>query len=514
MSEGRSRPKGASRRSGRLLVVDVGTSSVRVAVVAPDATVGLVRQAPLATATPAPGLVELDASRLAEVVVGTAAAILDEIGPVTGVGVANQRATTVVWERATGRPVAPAIGWQDLRTVGACLTLQSDGFRLAPNMSATKVAAILDAVDPDRARADELCFGTLDSWVAWVLAGGPGGPGGGLHVTDATNAAVTGLVNAGAVAAGVAEPWDDKVLSALRIPPAMLPRVVDSSGAVGEAAALPRSPPICALVGDQQASLFGQGCTRPGTAKATFGTGGMLDLCTGRARPPRPGRGPSGTFPIVAWRQGGTVVWGLEAIMLTAGACVEWLRDDLGILATAEESATVAGRCDETGDVWFVPALMGMGTPVWDFGARGALLGVTRGTGRPELVRSVLEGVAHRGADLLEAAETDAEVAVAALRVDGGMSANPVFVQALADACGRPVELSPEVEATTVGAGLLAGMAVGSVSGPEAVADGYRPRAVVEPRATDAQRAAARARWLEARSRAARTIPELSGIEF
>jgi glycerol kinase len=495
-----------------ILVVDVGTSSVRTAVVR-GVSVGHVRQAPLATGAPAPGLVELDAAQLATTVLELAAATLEEAGPVDGVGIANQRATTVVWDRRTGTPVAPAIGWQDLRTVVTCLTLQAEGIRLAPNMSATKIAAILDAVDPDRARGGELCFGTLDSWVAWVLAGGPEGTGGGgVHVTDATNAAVTGLVAPGD--GGRWDRWDARTLEALRIPAAMMPAIVDTTGVVAEATALDGAPPICALAGDQQASLFGQGCTRPGMAKITFGTGGMLDLCTGRLAPAYAGRGPAGTFPIVAWQRGGRVTWGVEAMMLTAGSCVDWLREDLGVIDDAASSATVAAGCETSGGVWFVPALMGMGTPVWDFGARGTLLGLTRGSGRPEVVRAVLEGVAHRGADLLEAAEADAGATVATLRVDGGMSANPVFVQALADACGRPVELSPELEATTLGAGMLAGLALGAWAGTDEVADAYRPRATVPPRLSGSDRQAERARWLEARGRAERTIPELSGIDF
>lgn len=500
--------------TGAVLVVDVGSSSVRAGAVRPDGAVEHVRHAPLSTSAPAPGLSELDAAQLAATVVELATSVLAEAGPVAGVGVATQRATTLVWDRRTGAPLAPAIGWQDLRTVLTCLTLQADGIRLAPNMSATKVAAILDAVDPDRARAaaGELCAGTVDSWVAWTLAGGPEGAGGGLHVTDATNAAVTGMLAPGE--SGRWDVWDDRVLGALRIPDAVLPAVVDSCGPIGEAAALPGSPPLCALVGDQQASLVGQGCTRPGLAKATFGTGGMLDLCTGTVAPAHPGRSPAGTFPIVAWRRGGELTWGSEAIMLTAGACVDWLREDLGLVANASETEALAARCTSSGDVWFVPALMGMGTPVWDFGARGTLIGLTRGSGRPEVVRAVLEGVAHRGADLLEAAEADGAATVASLRVDGGMSANAVFVQALADACGRPVELSRELEATTLGAGLLAAVALGTLSGTDEIADSYRPKATVEPRLSAPARQELRSRWLEARERAARTIPELSGVEF
>jgi glycerol kinase len=371
--------------------------------------------------------------------------------------------------------------------------------------------AILDAVDPDRTRASagELCFGTVDTWVAWLLSGGAAAGNDALHVTDATNAAVTAW-STPRVSMGRAV-----LLERLRIPTELLPRIVDSSGAVGACHALPGSPIICGMAGDQQASLVGQGCTRPGLAKATFGTGGMLDQCTGPEGPPaHAGRGSAGTFPIVAYRIGGKATWGVEAVMLSAGTCVEWLRDDLGLLATSEESAAVAAQCETTGDVWFVPALLGLGTPVWDFGARGTLVGLTRGSGRPELVRAVLEGVAHRGADLVEAAEADSGFPIHSLRIDGGMSDNDVFVNALADAIGRPVEVSPVLEATTLGAGLLAGLAIGSYASEEELAATFTPRRTVEPRNDDALRAQTRDRWLRARSKAEATIPELTGISF
>jgi glycerol kinase len=445
----------------------------------------------------------VDAARIAQVVRSTAAAALAKVGSVGGIGIANQRATTLVWERRTGQPVGPALGWQDLRTVGTCLALQADGFRFPPNASATKLAAILDEVDPRRERAAaELCFGTIDTWVAWVLSDGA------LHVTDATNAAVTALTDPSG------SRWDERVLAVLNIPFEMLPSIVDSSGPIGEARALPGGPLICGMAGDQQAALVGQGCTRVGLAKATFGTGAMLDQVTGPSAPGALDRSPGGTFPIVAWRRAGTNVYGVEAMMLSAGSCIEWLRDDLGVIPDAPSSARIAAACADTGDVWFVPALLGMATPVWDFGARGALFGLTRGTGRPEIVRAVLEGVAHRGADLVEAAEADSGLAVETLRVDGGMSANPVFVQALADAIGRPVELSATLEATTLGAGFLAGLAVGVWQDAEDVAEAYRPAATVDPALDDAQRVTLRGRWLLARDRALQTIPELSAITF
>jgi glycerol kinase len=500
-----------SASGGSILVVDVGTSGVRAAIVRPDATVEHEHHIRLLPDSPAPGLVEFDAARLADGVLSLARTALQDAGPVAGVGIANQRASSIVWERATGRPVARGIGWQDLRTVGTCLVLQSEGIRLAPNASATKVMAILDEVDPARSRAEqgELCFGTVDSWVAWTLSGGAEAGSDALHVTDATNAAVTGLVEPATIG------WDEPLLRKLRIPLPMMPRVVDSSGRVGVATALPGAPPICGIAGDQQASLVGQGCTLPGLAKATFGTGGMLDQCTGPGHvPASAGRGAAGTFPIVAFRVAGHATWGTEAVMLSAGTAVEWLRDDLGIITSAHESETLAAQCATAGDVWFVPALLGLGTPVWDFGARGTLIGLTRGSGRPEIARAVLEGVAHRGADLVEASEQDSGHPIAALRVDGGMSDNDVFVEALARVIGRPVEVSPVVEATALGAGLLAGLAVGNYASTEELATTFTPQRTVEPRGDDAGRAADRERWLAARAKAEGTIPELSGISF
>ena len=266
---------------------------------------------------------------------------------------------------------------------------------MAPNASATKAAYLLDAADPDRTR--DLCIGTVDTWLAWHLSEGA------VHVTDATNAGVTG-----AACSGDGSDWDDKMLDALRIPRGVAAhgrRLAQASSVT--ATALEGAPPIAALVGDQQSSLVGQGGVRPGLAKITFGTGGMLDLHLGEERPRFERQGDGGCFPIVAWRRGGTTTWGVEAVMLSAGTNVEWLRDDLGLIATAAESHDVASRCETTDGVVYVPALLGLGTPRWDYGARGTLLGLTRGSERPQIVRAVLEGVAQRGADLVDAAEAD-----------------------------------------------------------------------------------------------------------
>jgi glycerol kinase len=479
------------------LVVDVGTSSVRVGVFDAAGEVRYHTERELLPDTPADGLVEFDARVMAAACVELATEALAHGGPVDAVGISNQRGSTVVWDRATGVPIGPGIGWQDLRTIGACLSLRADGVRAGPNQSATKLQWLLDQL-PDRARARDLCFGTVDTWIAWTLSSGA------VHVTDATNAAVTGLQV-------TREPsrWDAKVLEVLGIPPEMMPAIVDSCGIVGAASALPGAPPIAALLGDQQASLVGQGCVRPGDAKITFGTGGMLDLVLGEKPPGFDQRGEAGTFPIVAWRTGGRVTWGIEAVMLAAGTNVQWLRDDLGLISTAGESDEIASGCDDTGGVVYVPALLGLGTPAWDYGARGALFGLTRGTGRAEIVRAVLEGIAQRGADLVDAAEIDSGIAIPALRVDGGMTDNNTFVQALADAAQRPVEISPMREATSRGAALMAGLAVGHHATVDDLARTWQPRVRVEPR-----RVLDRDRWLEAVNRARGWIPELSGIDF
>jgi glycerol kinase len=483
-----------------ILVVDVGTSGLRAALVGPDGSITHERYRQALPETPFPGLVEFDGAAMAAAALELATEVHAAAGPggVEAVGIANQRASTLVWDRATGELLAPGLGWQDLRTVGECLALAADGFRIAPNLSATKLAALLDQVDPqrERAAAGELCFGTVDSWIVWTLSNGA------AHVTDPSNAAFTGLLTSEGVG------WNGPLLERLRIPEAVLPEVVDNSGAFADAAALAGSPPICGMAGDQQASLIGQGCVEVGPAKITFGTGGMLDTLVAD-RPGFATRGKGGTYPIIGWRRGGETVWGIEAVMLSAGTNVEWLRDDLGLIDTAEASHDVASQVDTAEGVLYVPALLGLGTPVWDYGARGTLVGLTRGTDRRHIVRAVLEGVAHRGADLVEAAETDAEHPIESLRVDGGMSRNPTFVQALADATQRPVEVSRAVEATTLGAAFLAGLATGTWGSWSDVAATWQPQARVEPGAP-----LDRESWRRAVERARGWYPELSGIDF
>ncbi|MFM8649989.1 MAG: FGGY family carbohydrate kinase [Actinomycetota bacterium] len=488
-----------------ILVIDVGTSGLRAAVVRPDTTIDALHYRSFPPTTPFAGLVEFDATEMARLVIEVARLALDEAGPVAGVGITNQRASTIVWDRRTGRPIGPGIGWQDLRTVGECIMAKLEhGLALAPNQSATKARWLLEnhAADLD---PDDLCIGTIDSWIVWNLSGDQK-----LHVTDHSNAGVTGLAT---IHHGPPR-WNERVCELMKVPVSCLPTMVDSSGAIGHASILPGSPLISGLAGDQQASLMGQSCVRPGMAKCTFGTGGMFDLFTGDEPPMAPERTGHGTFPIVAWSRNGELSWGSEAIMLSAGSAVEWLQTDMGLVSSAAETHDVANTCATTEGVYFVPALLGLATPSWDYGARGGLFGVTRGTTRAHVVRAVLEGVAHRGADLLEAAAADRpELAVAEVRVDGVMSRNPTFVQALADATGRTVSVSPVSEATTLGAAYLAGLAVGTWAGLDDIERAWRPSATVDPQPSF-DRPAERAKWAEAVTRVAGWIPDLSSLDF
>lgn len=478
-----------------VLVIDVGTTDVRASLVNSDGSVSCSHSVEMPSTSPAPGLSEFDPRGLADGVLAVATASLAQGRGAEAVAVTAQRASTVVWDRKSGDPVGSGIGWQDLRTVGTCLELQGQGIYLAPSQSATKLAYLLDEADPERTR--DLCFGTVDSWVVWILSNGA------HHVTDASNVAVTGLVTADAAQ------WDDAVLAALRIPRAALPRVVDSSGVIGPASALEGAPPIAGIVGDQQASLVGQGCTEVGQAKLTLGTGGMLDQCLGAQRPAFAAQGKAGTFPIVAWRIGGAITWGVEATMLSAGTCMEWLRDDLGLVASATQCDELAASIPDSGGVVFVPALFGLGTPDWDYGARGTLLGLSRGSGRAQIARAVLEGIAHRCADLLEATESDTGLPINQLHVDGGMSKSAFLMQAIADATQRDVAVCALSEATTVGVGFLAGVAVGLWPRLVEATRRARSKKLFGPKDT-----VDRDHWADALGRARRTIPELSTLEF
>ncbi|MFK7918885.1 MAG: FGGY family carbohydrate kinase [Ilumatobacter sp.] len=487
----------------RFLVVDVGTTGLRAAIVNDSLAIEHFEYRDNPPDTPFEGLVEFDPVLLAERVLDACGTALDVIdGPVAAVGITNQRASTVVWDRSTGQPIGPGLGWQDLRTITECMVARASfDWTIAPNQSITKLAWLLTNSGDLSGR--DLCFGTIDSWIAWTLTGGA------HHVSDGTNMSTTTTGMRVADGSG----WATDRLDHFGIDERILPRVVNSAGLVGPATALPGAPPITAMIGDQQASLIGQGCVRPGTAKLTLGTGGMLDLVTGAPAPTEIQRNAAGTYALPTWQLNDTLSWGAEAIMLSAGTNVEWLRDDLGLIETAAESDQVARQCETSDGVIYVPALLGLGTPQWDYGARGALLGLTRGTQRPHIVRAVLEGIAHRCADLLDAASADTAVGVDVVRLDGGMSQNATLVESLANALGRTIEVSPTTEATTRGAAFLAGLGLGRWDDVTEVEQLWTPAATADP-ATGYDRPTARARWSDAVQRAQNWHLELSALDF
>jgi glycerol kinase len=489
--------------AARILVIDVGTTGLRAAVVDEQLRIVDIEYRPNPPSVPFDGLVEFDARLMADKVLEAAHSVLGRLDrPVDAVGITCQRASTVVWDRASGEPVAMGLGWQDLRTITECITAKAErGWNIAPNQSITKLASILGGLG-DSAPTD-LAFGTVDSWIAWVLTDGA------VHVSDGTNMSTTttGMRTADGSS------WADDRLDAFGIPHRVLPQVVDSSGVIADATALPGSPPIAALVGDQQGSLIGQACTRAGLAKLTLGTGGMLDMFTGAPAPTEIARNDAGTYALPTWQLDGALSWGAEGIMLSAGTNIEWLRDDLRLIDTPAESHDVASGCADAGGVVYVPALLGLGTPRWDYGARGTLLGLTLGTERSHIVRAVLDGIAQRSADLLDAATSDTGVEVDTLRIDGGMSANPTLVQTLADVTGRQVEVSPVSDATTVGAAFLAGLAIGTWTDLSDIESLWNPAHTVAPSPT-VDRAALRSRWGDALERAGEWHSELSALEF
>ena len=481
----------------RALAIDVGTSSVRTALVDEDGTVTSLFQQRLTITTPQPGEVELDADEIGRVVLDLAARTLAHGGGADVVGITNQRATTVLFDPVTGLAVGPTLGWQDLRTVFDCLVLQEKGLRLAPNQSATKLRWLIEHA---KRPASTVRFATIETWIAWLLTRGE------AHVTDHSNAAITGLVDVNVAT------WHEPTLAALAIDPVVLAKIVPTTGAIGGARALSGAPTITALIGDQPASLFGQSCVSRG-AKITFGTGAMLNMPRGSVGPAAMTRYESGCFPIVVRSNATSVTWGLEGIVLSAGAAVDWAVEDLGIVDSAAASDALASSVLSSEGVVFVPALSGLGTPRWDFGARGAFFGLTRGSGRAHLMRAVLDGVAHRGADLVDAALVETGTRLEEVRVDGGMTANQTFLSLLAEATGLAIAVSPEREATTRGAGLLALVGAGHLS-VEDVENLWHPTRVVEPTTSDDERLARRRDWAKAVERAGATIPALSEIRF
>ena len=434
---------------------------------------------------PRPGWVEHDPEEIWESVLASAEDALAAAGvaarTLRAIGITNQRETTVVWERSTGRPVQRAIVWQDRRTADRCRELPAELIRARtglvpdPYFSATKLEWILARTERRRA---ELAFGTIDAWLAWKLTGGE------AHVTDVTNASRTMLLDL------ERRDWDDELLEVFSVDRQLLPRVVPSSGVVGEAALLGATVPLAALVGDQQSALFGQGCFAAGQAKATYGTGSFVLVNLGSAAGPV----TDGLLKTAAAVGPGSEQQNAaEGSVLVSGAAIQWLRDGLGILDSAAGSEKLASSVESSEGVVFVPALTGLGSPHWDPDVRGVVTGITLGTTRAHIVRAALEAIAHQVADVLDVLPLEVDV----LRADGGASTNGFLMQLQADLIGCPVEVAAETETTALGAAALAGLAVGTWSGVGEVASLVRRGARYEPGARD-DVAELRERWRHA----------------
>ncbi len=483
-----------------ILALDQGTTSCRSILFNRDGHVVASAQREFTQHFPSPGWVEHDAdeiwdaqwSTLLDVLAKANAAASD----IVAIGIANQRETTVLWDRSTGRPVAPAIVWQDRRTAGVCEALitaghqpqvnRVTGLRLDPYFSGTKLRWLLDSI-PDghgRARRGELAFGTIDSWLVHKLTAG------GAHVTDVTNASRTLLYD---ITAGR---WSEWMLELLGVPAACLPRIVPSSLAKAEAplADIGGSKiPITGIAGDQQAALFGQACFQPGMAKNTYGTGCFLLMNTGT----RPQFSSHQLLTTVAWDCGG-LAYALEGSVFTGGAVVQWLRDGLGIIANAAEVESLATRVPDAAGVYLVPAFTGLGAPHWDPYARGTIVGLTRGTGRAHIARAALESIAFQSAELLEAMQQDAAQPIVELRVDGGACANNALMQFQADILGVPVVRPAVTETTALGAAYLAGLGAGLWSSAAEVAATWRVDRRFEPTRDRAWAAESLAGWARA----------------
>jgi glycerol kinase len=488
-----------------LIAIDQGTTSTR-AILFDDAL------APLASAQrdfrqifPRPGWVEHDPEDLWATTVATVAEALARAGvpafSVAGIGIANQRETVVVWERATGKAIANAIVWQDRRTAGTCARMRGEGLEpeisrrtglvLDPYFSATKLAWLLDHVEGSRARAElgELAFGTVDAYLISRLTGGR------VHATDATNASRTLLYDLERGA------FDESLCEAFGAPVRMLPEIRDSAGSFGET--LPElfgaSIPILGVAGDQQAATAGQACFAPGDMKVTYGTGAFALLHTGE----RPAPSANKLLSTVALQLNGRRSFALEGAIFVAGAAVQWLRDGLRLVREASETEALARLADPDQDVYLVPAFVGLGAPHWDADAKAALIGLTRGSGAPEIARAALEAVGYQTSDLLAAMRADwpGGGSGAALRVDGGMTANDWMLQFLADILDRPVDRPTIRETTALGAAYLAGLSAGLCPGPEAFAERWRLDRRFEPNMPAGTRRRKLAGWTDAVAR-------------
>ncbi len=490
-----------------ILVIDQGTTSTRCIIFDADIAPVATAQQEFTQIYPRPGWVEHNPDEILQTVLATARQALASAdltaADIAALGIANQRETVVIWDRRTGKPIYNAIVWQDRRTADLCEQLEQGGngpliaartgLRLDPYFSGTKAAWLLDRVDGARqaAEAGHLAFGTVDSFMLWHLTGGR------VHATDATNASRTLLFD---IHRGQ---WDDDLLELFGVPRAMLPDVLDTAGEFGTTVPAHLGAPIAirGVAGDQQAALIGQACFQPGMVKSTYGTGCFALLNTG----PKAVTSRHRLVTTIAYQLDGIRTYALEGSIFVAGAAVQWLRDGLGLIASADETGALAASADPAQDVYIVPAFVGLGAPHWDPDARALLTGMTRGTTRKELARAVLECVAYQTRDLLEAMQADLGAAWAedhtVIRVDGGMSASDWTMQFLADILGVPVDRPACLETTAVGAAYLAGMSAGLYPDAETFASRWTEERRFSPGMAEVQRAAKYRGWQDAVAR-------------
>jgi glycerol kinase len=491
--------------SGFLLSIDQGTTGSTALLLTPEGRILGRANREFPQHFPKPGWVEHDLEEIWESVVGAVDDALREtgasIGDCLGIGITNQRETTVLWDRATGRAVQRAIVWQDRRTADRCAELKQAGkepmFRertglvLDPYLAGTKLEWMLEHVERAHARAEagELAFGTIDSWLVYRLSGGQ------AHVTDASNASRTLLYDIRK------QHWDEELCRVLHVPMRLLPEVRSCSEVYAHTKGVPGLPdgiPIAGMAGDQQAALFGQTCFEPGDGKCTYGTGAFLLTNTGN----EPVASENGLLTTIAWRLGDETTYALEGSAFIAGAAVQWLRDGLGLIQSSSEIEAKAREVEATGDVVFVPALAGLGAPYWDPHARGLIYGLTRDTTAAHLARATLEGIAFQIVDLVDAMRADAGRPITRLRVDGGAARNDLLMQFQSDMLGVTIDRPENVETTALGAAYLAGMAVGVFDGLNSVLDAYRIERSFEPQVTPGERERHLGRWRDAVRRA------------
>jgi len=479
--------------SDRLLVIDEGTSSTRAILVDADGRSGAMAQRGLTTAYPRPGWVEQDAEEIWRLTLEAARAAVGDHGDrIAAIGLTNQRETIVFWDRASGAALAPAIVWQDRRTADACAKLREDGHEslvqattgllLDPYFSATKVGWALDHWPDLRAAGDRLCIGTIDSWLIFKLTGG-------LHVSDATNASRTQLTD-------LRGGWDDGLCDLFGVPRAALPEIVDSAGPIGVTSPehFGRSIAITGVAGDQQAAAIGQGCLAVGETKATYGTGAFILTHAGATPPVSAHR----LLSTVAWQLGGERRYALEGSLFVAGQMLQWLRDDLGLIAASDDAESLARSVPDSDGVQIVPGFAGLGAPHWRPDARGALLGLTFSAGRGHIVRAAFEAVSNQSAELQRAFAADG-VHWSRLRIDGGMAVHDLLAQDLADMLGIAVERPANVESSALGAAMLAAVGTGLHATLEEAGAVMRGASqAFEPAMPDSDRTARLERWDEA----------------